>query len=249
MFQCILYNQIRYLLSNYSKLKVYLALISRLFPKASALCLKYFASANRIKRLEFAQRCIDADVIFTDECTVALENHARLSFHRWWAPPKLKGHPKHPLKVHIWDGILRHGPTELFIFDGIMDLEFFVNSILKDALVLFIREFFPQGHRFQQDNDPKHKSNLAKSYFKSSIINWWPTPPESPDMNPIELLWHELKHFLRKVKKPKTKQELVDGIAEFWTARVTAVKCNTYINHLKTVLPKVIEREGRASGY
>ena len=50
--------------------------------------------ANRTKRSEFAQRCIDEDetftnAIFTDERTVALENHASLSFHQSWEPPKL----------------------------------------------------------------------------------------------------------------------------------------------------------------
>ena len=30
-------------------------------------------------------------------------------------------------------------------------------------------------------------------YFESRGINWWKTPPESPDANPIENLWHELK--------------------------------------------------------
>ena len=47
-------------------------------------------------------------------------------------------------------------------------------------------------------------------------INWWKTPPESPDMNPIENLWHELKEYIRRVIKPKTKDELVAGILEFW---------------------------------
>ena len=89
--------------------------------------------ANRAKRLEFSQKCLDTkdqetfdDVIFTDECTLALENNARLSFHRWWEPPKLKGRPKHPLKVHVWAGISRHGPTSLLKFEGIMKSEFFV---------------------------------------------------------------------------------------------------------------------------
>ena len=94
--------------------------------------------ANRTKRSEFAQRCIDEDetftnAIFTDERTVALENHASLSFHQSWEPPKLKQYPNHPLKFHIWGGISRHGPTKHDISDGLMALEFFANAILKDT--------------------------------------------------------------------------------------------------------------------
>ena len=43
-----------------------------------------------------------------------------------------------------------------------------------------------------QDNDPKHTSRRAKKFFEDNI-NWWRTPPGSPDANPIENLWHELK--------------------------------------------------------
>ena len=83
-------------------------------------------------------------------------------------------------------------------------------------------------------------------------INWWRTPPESPespdspDLNPIENLWHELKEYIRRVVKPKVKQELLDGIQEFWKT-ITVDKCRRYIGHLKTVIPKVIELEGEAS--
>ena len=68
-------------------------------------------------------------------------------------------------------------------------------------------------HRLMQDNDPKHTSRAAKSFFAMNNINWWPTPPESPDMNPIENLWHELKEFIQGQVKPKTKDEL---IIRFW---------------------------------
>ncbi len=43
-----------------------------------------------------------------------------------------------------------------------------------------------------QNNDPKHTSRLAKSFAENGV-NWWHTPPESPDANSIENLWHELK--------------------------------------------------------
>ena len=68
-------------------------------------------------------------------------------------------------------------------------------------------------------------------------------------MNPIELVWHKLKNYLRKLWKPKTKEELIEGIRNFWRTRMTKVKCNKYIDHLEKVIPKVIERGGRASGY
>ena len=80
-------------------------------------------------------------------------------------------------------------------------------------------------------------------------INWWITPPESPDMNPIENLWAELKGYLRKHVKPSTKDELVRGIQDYWSNRLTQQKCQKYIRHLRKVLPAVVEREGRASGY
>lgn len=107
---------------------------------------------------------------------------------------------------------------------------------------------YPEGHRFQQDNDPKHTSNLAKLFMETHGINHWPTPPESPDMNPIEMVWNELKVHLNKRVKPSNKQELITGITDFWW-HFSRAKCNTYIDHLYKVLPIVIDRNGKASGH
>ena len=197
---------------------------------------------NRDKRQEFCEKCLQDneqfdDVIFTDECSVFLENHSKISFHRKWEQPKLKGKPKHPLKVHVGAGISKRGPTGLIIFDGIMDAEFYVSEILSNGLLPFIRDTFPDGHRFQQDNDPKHTSRLTRAFMEENGINWWKTPPEFSDLNPIELIWHELKHFLRTIVKPRTTEELIDGISRFWEERVDAAKCTKYIGHLQTVLP------------
>ena len=48
---------------------------------------------------------------------------------------------------------------------------------------------------FMQDNDPKHMSHVTCEFFASINVNWWHTPHESPDMNPIENLWHELRGY------------------------------------------------------
>lgn len=153
--------------------------------------------------------------------------------------------PKHPVKVHVWAGISLKGATQVCIFDRIMDADLYI-EILKSSLLPFLQDF--QNHRFMQDNDPKHTSRKAAKFMDENGINWWKTPPESPDINPIENLWHELKEFIRREIKPRTKEELIDGIKDFWKT-VTLAKCTKYIRHLRKVIPKIIEKDGEATGY
>jgi hypothetical protein len=113
------------------------------------------------KRIRESEWSTFDDVIYTDESSIAMERHAKLTFHRWWEPPRLKGRPKHPFKIHIWSGISRCGVTKVAIFTGIMDAE----GALKPHLEPFIRKVFPGHHHFMQDNDPKHTSRKAKAYY------------------------------------------------------------------------------------
>ena len=154
---------------------------------------------------------------------------------------------KHPVKVHVWAGISKRGATGVAIFDGIMNAPLFLR-ILDQTLLPFLKSTFPDGHRFQQDNDPKHTSKLAEKWFADNGVNWWKTPAESPDLNPIENLWHELKEYIHRVVKPDTKDELVKGILAFWET-VSVEKCRCYISHLRKVIPRVVEVQGEASGY
>lgn len=112
----------------------------------------------------------------------------------------------------------------------------------------FINQTLPTEHRSMQDNDPKRTSRYAGDWMGANHINWWKTPAKSPDMNPIENLWHELKEYIQCVVKPRTKNELVEGITRFWNT-VDVHKCNKYIGHLRKVLHKVIEGFGNATGY
>ena len=86
------------------------------------------------------------DVIFTDKCSVLLENYSKLSFHRKWEQPKLKGKPKHPVKAHIWAGISKRGPTERIMLEGIMDA------------VLCLRDSYQQTAAVHLNHIPKWSS-------------------------------------------------------------------------------------------
>ena len=53
-------------------------------------------------------------------------------------------------------------------------------DILSRNLLPFVLQKYPIGHRFRQDNDPKHTSQTTLAWLETNEINWWRTPPESP---------------------------------------------------------------------
>jgi len=76
-----------------------------------------------------------------------------------------------------------------------------VQLIKELNLAAFINETLP-NYSFKLHNDPKHTSRFAQAFFDEHGIDWWPTPSESPDLNPIENVWHELKLYLESKVKP-----------------------------------------------
>ena len=119
------------------------------------------------------------DVIWTDETSVQMETHRRFHCYKHGQKPRYKPRPKHPVKVHVWAGISWRGATAPIY-----------KRILDQYLVPFIHGVYLTGHRFMQDNDPKHTSRRTQAFFAEKSITWWKTPPESPDTNPIEIIWH-----------------------------------------------------------
>ena len=95
----------------------------------------------------------------------------------------------------------------------------------------FVKDVYPDSNRFVADNDLKHNSLYARDFLTAQNTNWWPTPAESPDLNPIENVWHQQKEYIRREVKPTRKEELVEGILQFWET-VDVAKGTKYIRHL-----------------
>ena len=76
-----------------------------------------------------------------------------------------------------------------------------------------------------------HPNNYVEEFLEQRGVNWWYTPPESPDMNPIELVWGSLKHYLRNHFKLKNLEEFKASIEQFWLI-LTLQVCIKYIRRL-----------------
>ena len=91
------------------------------------------------------------------------------------------------------------GTGILLEVEGKMNADQYVDILEEGVLPRFEKLGIIEGERiFQQDNDLKHTSKKAKEYFNSQdydILDW---PAQSPDLNPIEHLWFQVKKAIQK---------------------------------------------------
>ncbi|KAF7643331.1 hypothetical protein LDENG_00241500 [Lucifuga dentata] len=71
----------------------------------------------------------------------------------------------------------------------------------------------------QQDNDPKHTSRSNSEWLKKTKMKVLEWPSQSPDINPIEMLWHDLKQAIH-ARKSSSVAELKQFCKEEW-AKIT----------------------------
>ena len=118
----------------------------------------------------------------------------------------------------VWSCFGAGKEGDLYKVKGILNKEGY-HSILQRHAIPCGQRFTGANFLLQQDNDPKHTSKLCKNYLGKkqpagimSVMEW---PAQSPDLNPIELLWEQLDRMVRK-KCPSSQSDLWEVLQEAW---------------------------------
>lgn len=117
--------------------------------------------------------------------------------------------------VMVWGCMSSSGVGELVFIENTMDKHVYLN-ILKQNLKKSAHKLnLEADYYFQQDNDPKHTAYIVRQWIIFNTPHMLATPPQSPDLNPIEHLWSELGRRI-KTRHITSKQELKQVLLEEW---------------------------------
>ncbi len=103
---------------------------------------------------------------------------------------------------------------------------------------------------FMQDGTPCHTSKRMKMWFAKQNIKVLPWVGQSPDLNPIENLWMQLKHIIGRMPAARNMDEFIKNIKIAWKK---LEKDTDYLDKLTHSMPKrvqaVIEARGDITKY
>ncbi|EIE91413.1 hypothetical protein RO3G_16124 [Rhizopus delemar RA 99-880] len=183
-------------------------------------------------RLEWAKKHQDwtveewRKVVFSDETKINVWGSDGCKYY--WKRPNDPLQPHHPEltvkhgagKLMMWGCITSEGPGYACqIYDGNMNANVYrhiLDTTLRDTMQYY--NFNWSNIYFQHDNDPKHKAKSTMDWLDNHQVRYisdW--SPQSPDLNPIEHVWHQLKLKLSCYeRRAKNTDELWERVEKVW---------------------------------
>ena len=161
-------------------------------------------------------------------------------------PKHVKQTVKHDASIMAWGCFSSSGVGDIAVVDGIMNAQMYIR-ILSSHMIPSARRLFEETYIFQHDNDPKHTARVVKEYLARKEIKVLDWPSQSPDLNPIENVWHKLKTLVNK-EKVKKLSELPVLMKKCWES-ISTDYCNTLVESMPRRMDQLVLNKGLWTNY
>jgi len=210
-------------------------------------------------RLAFARAHIDKDssfwssVLWSDETKMELFGHRDVAFV--WRKKGEAFNPKNTVptvkhgggNIMLWGCFAASGPGNLVKVEGIMKKEQYIEILQENVKQSARKLSLRRKWVYQQDNDPKHTAKAVQKWFVDNKVNVLEWPSMSPDLNPIENLWRELKVRVM-ARNPVNLRQLEAYAKEEWS-NIPVDTCRKLVDSYKHRLEAVIKNKGYTIDY
>jgi len=207
------------------------------------------------KRMAFAEGYSgweEADwdkVVYADECTVGIYwNNGQVwvqrGVHEAFLPENMADKYTHCEKINVWSCITAKGVGTLYTFTETMTGQYYAD-ILDKCLLESVDHLLPDVGQwyYLHDNASTHHEGKVKAWLHNHGVICLDFPPHSPDLNPVENLWSQLKRLVED-KHAKTIDQLQDAVHASWHEIQPE-----YLEHIVHSMPKRLQQVRAAQGW
>jgi transposase len=178
--------------------------------------------------------------IFEDEAVFYLRRDRRVL----WAKagetvPRPEQSPRG--KITVAGAVSSKGLSPLVFLKTSLTSQLFCD-VVEDDLVPWANADFPQGWDAQWDNSGPHTAKKAVNHMAALHVTIVAQPAQSPDLQPMELMWSYLKDSLQVLELTSVK-EMERQLVRIWNS-VPDAQCKRTIEHVKSRLSTVIRSKG-----
>ncbi len=131
--------------------------------------------------------------------------------------------------------------------ENIMNKFVYLNILKRQMKQSADKLGLPNVFCFQQDNDPKHTAELVRLWLLYNATKQLHSPPQSPDLNPIEHLWALLERRIR-THTITSKEMLKTVILDEWS-KMSAQDTRKLVHSMPKRLAEALKFRGYPTSY
>lgn len=201
-------------------------------------------------RIEYCQEMLQHgaemiyNTVFSDEMGITLSKTNKKKMWVKKGKSTKKEPPVEDVKLNCWGGICFNGATSLHIFKENLNKDLYEEIIEEHKGEM--DDLFPDGYHFQHDNLKLHIA--AERRGEELGLEFVDFPTYSPDLNPIENLWSDLKGGVAS-DHPRTEQQLIRSLKKNWERLTTVEALEPYFEGLERRYLTCIREDGERLPY